>query len=572
MRDNQSSMLIDRSISVTEAGSSGSAARQRWSSASIVGFIGIVGPITLGLAGAAIRLDAFLRNSPLSLDEAALARNIIDRPWTRLVGWLDYSQLAPPGFLLVEKAIVSVAGSSEYALRLFPFLCALVSVWLCWAVARRLLPTVPALLAFGLFSLNTSLIDLGTRVKPYAGDVAAALWVLLIATYVFEPAVTRRRAALLALAGAATCLSSFPSVFVLAAVALAALYRGRSERPQRPALFAAAAVWSIGVVVGTLIAKMSLSPADSEYMRWFWQPAFMPFPPRTADDAVWVGHQLKAMFRWTLFYRASVVWIASAALGIWSLARRRRLDAVIMLTMPLLLVIGASAAKQYPFHTGRVALFLVPAILMLVGEGADYFRQLFSTRLRWVGTAPLIVLVALGIQGTWSGWRIQRNGDLRAPLQYVRQHWQPGDRLFVHHAAGQVFLYYAPRLGFASTDYVVSRCSDDVERAALWQMEALGGSPRVWVLVWGTDENELLFRYLSARATVRDTFSAGGQEPGDSFMMRGAAILYDLTAPRSPGVTPATLDVPGTADRHPEARSCYGVFSPWPAVNSATDR
>src|SRR6185436_11492937 len=182
MRDNQSSMLIDRSISVTEAGSSGSAARQRWSSASIVGFIGIVGPITLGLAGAAIRLDAFLRNSPLSLDEAALARNIIDRPWTRLVGWLDYSQLAPPGFLLVEKAIVSVAGSSEYALRLFPFRCALVAVWLCWAVARRLLPTVPALLAFGLFSLNTSLIDLGTRVKPYAGDVAAALWVLLIAT------------------------------------------------------------------------------------------------------------------------------------------------------------------------------------------------------------------------------------------------------------------------------------------------------------------------------------------------------------------------------------------------------
>src|SRR4051794_29555597 len=101
-----SSLLRARVIATNDAGSSGSAASEARRIASMAELSGIVGPIALALGGVALRLDAFLRNYPLTLDEAALARNIIERPWTKLLGRLDYAQIAPPGFLLVQKAIV----------------------------------------------------------------------------------------------------------------------------------------------------------------------------------------------------------------------------------------------------------------------------------------------------------------------------------------------------------------------------------------------------------------------------------------------------------------------------------
>ena len=65
----------------------------------------------------------YLSNNSLWLDEAALARNVIDRAPLELLGPLDYAQVAPPGFLLTEKFVVLLLGHSEWALRLFPLTC-----------------------------------------------------------------------------------------------------------------------------------------------------------------------------------------------------------------------------------------------------------------------------------------------------------------------------------------------------------------------------------------------------------------------------------------------------------------
>ena len=82
----------------------------------------------LGAVGIALRLYAFVVNNSLFVDEAALTRNILDRPWRMLLVPLDFAQVAPPGFLLTEKAVVTMFGSSEQALRLFPLICGLASV------------------------------------------------------------------------------------------------------------------------------------------------------------------------------------------------------------------------------------------------------------------------------------------------------------------------------------------------------------------------------------------------------------------------------------------------------------
>lgn len=519
-------------------------------------------PVVLILSGIAIRLDAFLINYSISTDEASLARNIVDRSWTQLLTPLDYAQIAPPGFLFVQKAVVTALGSGERALRLFPLVCGVLSVCLCWVVARRILSPLAALCALGLFSFNNSLAQFSAVAKPYASDVTAALVILLVAVRLLDGTTTVRQAVWVGLAGAAAVLFSFPAVFVLTGVAMSCwLIVYRAGIQARRAIAIATGLWLAGAVSGAVIGQLALSPADSAYMKWFWSPGFMPFPPKSMEDTFWLWYQLKKIFRWTGQYRASAVWIGMGVLGAWSLRRRGRAEIAMALFAPLLLVIGASAWRLYPFAPGRLELFLLPMLLMLVAEGTDWCWRVSPRRLRWMGAISLIVIVGLAAQSAWSSFRERGNGDLRTSLQLVRNRWRAEDRMYVHYASGQVFMYYAPRLGFTIDDYVIGRCSN-ARRDPLREIDRLRGGPRIWVVALGEDRKAVFARYLDAIGTVRETRDITGLDEQDSFGDRGFVSLYDLTrSPQSALVEAETFPVEENASESGRyAWGCYGVF------------
>src|SRR5512145_1703935 len=139
-------------------------------------------PVALGVLGAALRLWQYASGASLWADEANLALNIVDRPLGRLLGPLDYRQMAPPGWLLLQKAAVTVLGGGEHALRLVPLLGGLAALPLTWLVARRVLrPGLGPALALGLVATAVPLIFFAAQVKPYATDTAAALGLLALA-------------------------------------------------------------------------------------------------------------------------------------------------------------------------------------------------------------------------------------------------------------------------------------------------------------------------------------------------------------------------------------------------------
>jgi hypothetical protein len=414
------------------------------------------------------------------------------------------------------------------------------------------------MLPLGLFALTTSLADAPMRAKPYEGDIAASLLIVLMALMLFDRPRRLSRAIGLSLVSSLTVLFSFPSILVLAGASLAAMNKGRRDPARRRELLAAAAVWMVAAGLGVLFATRSLSPADAAYMRWFWKPAFMPLGPTPMTSLMWLGHQLKATFRWTLDYRASAIWSLAAAAGVWSLLRRKP-DAALLLVLPLVLAVVASSAQRYPFFSGRTQLYLIPALLILAGEGADWSRQALMAHAKWIAAVPSLLLIGLGVQATWHAWGFQGNSDLREVFHYVRDHWRPGDRLYVHFATAQVFMYYAPQLGFAPGEYILGTCSD-TDESMLRQVDVLRDHPRVWMAICCTDESEPVYKYLGSLGPIRDTFAVKGQLPGDSALIRGAAILYDLSAADATAITPSTFPLP-PAPAPAGVPPCYGLFT-----------
>ena len=122
-----------------------------------------------------MRCAQYLVNRSLWLDESLLALNIVHRTFSQLMQPLDYEQMAPLAFLMIERAAVQFFGNSEYALRLFPFLSGLVSLFLFYKVAKTVLTQRAFIIGLMLFVFSGPLIYYSSEVKQYGSDVTISL-------------------------------------------------------------------------------------------------------------------------------------------------------------------------------------------------------------------------------------------------------------------------------------------------------------------------------------------------------------------------------------------------------------
>lgn len=164
----------------------------------------------LFLAGFLLRLRQYLTGRSLWADEAMLALNIVNRNFGGLLRPLDYDQGAPVGFLLVEKSSNLLLGRSEYALRLFPFIMGVLSIWLFYLLLKRLTTGAGLLTALALFVFNPRLIYYSSEVKQYIVDVTVTLVLLLLAAPLLKIKGQKKRLPL-ADCGRSDCLMVFAS-------------------------------------------------------------------------------------------------------------------------------------------------------------------------------------------------------------------------------------------------------------------------------------------------------------------------------------------------------------------------
>jgi hypothetical protein len=226
--------------------------------------------------------------------------------------------------------------------------------------------------------------------KQYSGDVALTLLAWLLAAAPLP--MTARRFWLLAWAGVIGLWFSYPLAFVLAAVGSFLVARTALQRRWNLMFryLAMGLAWALSFMICYKISHRILG-TDPFIWIW-WDFAFLPVPPRSFADLQRLCWQLLNLLNSPSCVLTPLGVLPSAflALGLFvtgCLALGRRWPrGLYLLIAPLGATVLASALHQYPFH-GRLLIFLIPMVHLLVGEG--------TAALAGRGGARLTLLVAM---------------------------------------------------------------------------------------------------------------------------------------------------------------------------------
>lgn len=522
--------------------------------------------LALLAVGVFLRLAQYAGDRSLWLDESLLASSILGRPVGGLLEPLDYGQTAPFGFLLLVKLATLLLGTSEYALRLVPFLGALAALALIVPVARRYVGRAALPVAVALFALAPYLLYYSAEVKQYSLDVLVSLVVLALAADAADEArLTRRTALLLLGAGTVGVWLSQPAVFMLAGaglvLGLGAVRAGDWARAR--VLAGVGAAWLASFAGSYLVSRRGL--ADPEYMQAFWRSGFFPLLPSSPRELLWLPASFARVFREPLgvmgedssgfaLPQVAAGIVAFAAGALWM--RKARPARLALLGAPLLLVLLASALRLYPFgsswHTGgRVLMFLIPTFVFLMAQGAERLWERFGKFAGAAVVALMLIPSALYAVITVPHAR----AEVKPLLQYANEHRAPGDLLYVYYNGRPTLEYYAPRYGWHAGNTVHGVCSRFQPTAYLDDVARLQGRPRVWLLfvdgkgAGGFDERKFMLSFLDHI----------GRRLDDRVSVGVSLYLYDLSAGnRKPG--PFQLRVPQI--RPSVELACRGPWGP----------
>jgi hypothetical protein len=144
--------------------------------------------------------------------------------------------------------------------------------------------------------------------------------------------------------------------------------------------------------------------------------------------------------------------------GIAALAWLRRFALAALLPVTLVIVIAASAARDYPFGDVRTSTFWLVTVplLMAVAVAAAAHRAAEAARrasgdrgAAWALLVPLVVAalaLAVWVPATDSYIRSHDipNEDVHSQVTYLDSHFRRGDVVIVSYAASYAFAYYYP--------------------------------------------------------------------------------------------------------------------------------
>jgi hypothetical protein len=437
------------------------------------------------LLGFGLRIWAYAHDTSIYLDEILLSRNILELPLGQLLTKpLALDQVAPRGFLLIERLAVAIFGPSELALRLLPFVCGIASVVVFWRLAKSILTATGSAIALFLFTIGVPFIRFGAEVKQYECDLLAAIVLLLLALRLLVGEASTRRLATAGLAGFVVIWFSQASVLVMAGLGVGLAVEWLISRDKRTGrvLLITISLWAVASLVAVAVGLRSMTPSTRQFMNEFWAGAFFPRPFDWRIGTTWIWQRFTELFSdpTLLRYRWPAVFVLLAMIGVIAIWKRNR-TAALLLCGPLLIALAAAIAHQYPWR-GRLAFWMLPTTLIAVAAGTEWVRGKASGVHAAIGMLFLVaVFVApvIALAEAAPPYELEHHREI---LNYLQQHRQPGDVIYVVQLQEIGTQFYGPRYGLQPNEWITGICDANDARAYLRDVDRFRGAPRLWVL------------------------------------------------------------------------------------------
>lgn len=474
--------------------------------------------IALALLGAGLilRLWHFASGRSLWLDEAMVASSILQRDWSGLFAPLDYEQVAPIGWLLIEKAALQSFGGLEYILRLPQLIFGLAALALFAVTARRTFAGPGFVTAIALFALGSGLVFFTAEVKPYGDDVFFSVVFLFFGVRYFlqQAPITTTGLFALAIVGVAAIACSLPAVVIMACFGPLILLREVVQRR----LAAAISVAIVGVIwLGTFAyIFLSLYKLDSSTMAEMsrhWQGGFAPLPPTSFTDLKWYWKEAAGLFEFMFGSASTIAAVIAAAIGGWMLVRKNPLFGALLLA-PFPVAFIVSGLHLYPIGD-RLSLYLAPQLIFLVAAGV----QAVVSTVR-PGIAATLIATALVVAGSadklWQNFTYfplpYAPEHIRPVLEEVAARITPGQSIYVDRSALPAFRIYQERTGLGGADVVEGKFPSGGDLGCLLEeIDSIRSHDQIWVVFSHSNQvmsqpKEDVFMYF-ARIAGKEIFS-----------------------------------------------------------------
>lgn len=445
--------------------------------------------ILVVIAGILFRFRQFFEVRALWGDEAMLALNVITYGYADLIFKpLAFHQVAPPGFILLNKLFVQIGGANELSLRFASLLFGIATLIIAYISAKRLFHSSWILvLTVSLFAFSPLLIYYSCELKQYGSDAFWALFCL----YIYQKYHARELSIKsLTVSGLVAIMFSHSICFVLSAIGIFDFFRATKQlHLKRMAWIAMASI--IWLAWFIMIFRLSMPTEEGTgYMQSYWATAF---PPLDNTLIQWI-QSCFSTFSTMGFIQSRPVGIDD--LNTWSV--RSALESSLFFILLIICLKGTHKLKPtlailclatfihlavsffevYPFGS-RLLIYLLPFVYLLVVRVFEYGTQSHYRGLKCLSfiSVSFIVLLQLGFAVT-TFIKPTNFADIRIVLDHVRQNHIESDKIAVSQGIYPAFFYYSTIYGFSvdSCDLISEKSSTE---GFVHQFE---GSDRVWTL------------------------------------------------------------------------------------------
>jgi hypothetical protein len=460
-------------------------------------------------SGVAIRIGIYRSQNSLWADEAAVALNVLDRPYSGLLKRLDHDQYAPVGFLLATKLVCETFGYREQSFWALSFLAGVLFPFQLWWLSRKYCSNMGTIAVVALSSLSPPLIKYSCQLKPYSVD--ALVTALILALYLPRPQrcceaqrnihVSIKNEMMKGLVSIIGVLFSFPSIFVLTGILVWRMVMALRVPRSANVIFSlliGAVPWI--ATFGITYALIQSESSKNDYLQTFWESHFL----NVSLQPFLLARNLQLLlvaFGPNIGINAYLGALIATCGVLFGLHHRRR-DILFCFMTVIALAVVASLMHRWPFNL-RLLLFASPISLILLGWAIEAICQAFHLYGRLFVIASVLIGPILETNDLFDTARTP--SGIRHVSSILRNEYRERDLVYIYYlATSEVALYR--RLGVFPD--IPTQVSVDLIREE-WQkcesqIDSLNPHSRLWAIFGNVrrypfDERQAILFELSKR-------------------------------------------------------------------------